>query len=285
MKKSLSVLLAASLSLAACQNIKQLVPEVANDVLSAHIEQGEVTKTALGESNNILWSEDDQIVAFMKTSYGHKYQIQPSFVGKTYANFSKISSVSGDDLSAGMKWDHNVAYYPYAEEIECVKSDVNYTLDVVIPAEQTYAGNSFGNGYFPMVAVSEDNDITFKNIIISAEAQPYIDMAQEVIAAVRNLTAVLETVQDTASADAAAAQIRTLTASMQELQARAEAMPRPSAAVEQQVRSCINVQEIQQLANSFMSSFIRIGMNNAYGSQALLDSLGPVMNSMPGQGM
>ena len=120
---------------------------------------------------------------------------------------------------------------------------------------------------------------------ISTEAQTYIDMAQEVIAAVRNLTTVLETVQDTASADAAAAQIRALTASMQELQARAEAMPRPSAAVEQQVRSCINVQEIQQLASSFMSSFIRIGMNNAYGSQALLDSLGPVMNTMPGQGM
>ena len=110
-------------------------------------------------------------------------------------------------------------------------------------------------------------------------------MAQEVLSAVRNLTTVLETVQDTASADAAAAQIRTLTASMQELQARAEAMPRPSAAVEQVVRSSINVQEVQQLASSFMSSFIRIGMNNAYGSQALLDSLGPVMNTMPGQGM
>ena len=117
---------------------------------------------------------------------------------------------------------------------------------------------------------------------ISTEAQPYIDMAQEVLTAVRNLTSVLETVQDTASADAAAAQIRTLTVSMQEIQARAEAMPRPSAAVEQQVRSCINVQEVQQLASSFMSSFIRIGMNNAYGSQALLDSLGPVMNSIPG---
>ncbi len=164
MKKSLSVLLAAFLSLAACQNIEQLVPEVADDVLSAHIEQYEVTKTVLGESNNILWSEDDQIVAFMKTSYGHKYQILSSFAGKTYADFSKTSSGSGDNLSAGMKWDHNVAYYPYAEGIECVKSDVNYTLDVVIPADQTYAENSFGNGYFPMVAVSEDNDITFKNI-------------------------------------------------------------------------------------------------------------------------
>ncbi len=117
---------------------------------------------------------------------------------------------------------------------------------------------------------------------ISEEAKPYVDMAQEVLAAVKNLTAILETVQDTASADAAAAQVRSLTDAMQGIQARAEAMPRPSAAVEQQVRSSINVQEVQQLVSSFMGSFIRIGMNNAYGSQALLDSLGPVMNAMPG---
>lgn len=117
---------------------------------------------------------------------------------------------------------------------------------------------------------------------ISEEARPYIDMAQEVLAAVKNLTTILETVQDTASADAAAAQVRSLTDAMQGIQARAEAMPRPSAAVEQQVRSSINVQEVQQVVSSFMGSFIRIGMNNAYGSQALLDSLGPVMNAIPG---
>lgn len=117
---------------------------------------------------------------------------------------------------------------------------------------------------------------------ISEEARPYLDMAQEVLAAVKNLTAILETVQDTASADAAAAQVRSLTDAMQGIQARAEAMPRPSAAVEQQVRSSINVQEVQQVVSSFMGSFIRIGMNNAYGSQALLDSLGPVMNAIPG---
>ena len=73
-------------------------------------------------------------------------------------------SVSRDDLAAGMKWDHNVAYYPYAEGIECEKAGDNYALDVVIPAEQTYVENSFCNGCFPMVAVSEDNDITFKNV-------------------------------------------------------------------------------------------------------------------------
>ena len=166
MKKSVFAFFAASLCLAACQIevVDPNQPNVSDDVLSAKIEQNEVTKTVLGESNNVLWSENDQIVAFMKSSYGHKYQIKPSFAGKTYADFSRVSSASGDDLSAGMEWDHNVAYYPYSESIECVKSDDNYALEVVLPAEQTYEENSFGNGTWPMVAVSEDNNITFKNV-------------------------------------------------------------------------------------------------------------------------
>ena len=166
MKKSVFAFFAASLCLAACQIelVDPNQPNVSDDVLSAKIEQNEVTKTVLGESNNVFWSENDQIVAFMKSSYGHKYQIKPSFAGKTYADFSRVSSASGDDLSAGMEWDHNVAYYPYSESIECVKSGDNYALDVVLPTEQNYAANSFGNGSFPMVAVSEDNNITFKNV-------------------------------------------------------------------------------------------------------------------------
>ena len=166
MKKSVFAFFAASLCLAACQ-IEDVEPnayDTSDNVLSAQIEQNEVTKTVLGESNNVLWSENDQIVAFIKSSYGHKYQIKPSFAGKTYADFSRVSSASGDDLSAGIEWDHNVAYYPYSESIECVKSGDNYTLEVVLPAEQTYEENSFGNGFFPMVAVSEDSNITFKNV-------------------------------------------------------------------------------------------------------------------------
>ena len=166
MKKDVFTFIAVLLCVAACQ-VEIVDPNESNvsgDVLSALIEQNKVTKTVLGESNNVLWSENDQIVAFMKSSYGHKYQIKPSFAGKTYADFSRISSASGDDLSAGIEWDHNVAYYPYSESIECVKSGDNYTLEVVLPAEQTYEENSFGNGTFPMVAVSEDNNITFKNV-------------------------------------------------------------------------------------------------------------------------
>ena len=163
MKKCTLIMLAAVLSFAACQEVE--APLAEENVLSAVIEQDETTKTVMDDNNNILWSANDQIVAFMKSSYGHKYQVKSSFVGKSYADFSRISSGSGDDLSAGNEWDHNVAYYPYSEAIECLKSGSNYTLDVVLPSEQTYAAESFGNGSMAMVAVSEDNNIVFKNVL------------------------------------------------------------------------------------------------------------------------
>lgn len=114
------------------------------------------------------------------------------------------------------------------------------------------------------------------------DAQQYLDMAHEVMQAVKELTALLQNVQDQASADAAAAQINSVTTRMIELQQKAEAMPTPSAAVELQVRNSMNLAEVQKTAGDFINSFIRIGMNNAYGSQALINALGPVVNAMPG---
>lgn len=112
-------------------------------------------------------------------------------------------------------------------------------------------------------------------------AQSYITMAQDVLAVVRELSGVLAGVKDQASADAAAPQVTSLTTRMIELQNRSEAMDAPTAVIEQQVRASINVQEVQQIVGTFLDSFIRIGRNNGYGSQALLDSLGPVLNSIP----
>ena len=166
MKKSVFTFLSALLLITACQHELEgpTLFNVPGNILSAQIEQDEATKTVLGENGNVLWSEEDQIVAFMKSSYGHKYQIKPSFVGKTYADFSRVLSDSGDDLFAGMEFDHNVAYYPYSESVECMKYDEAYSLNVELPFEQAYQKNSFGNGTFPMVAVSEDDNIIFKNV-------------------------------------------------------------------------------------------------------------------------
>ena len=164
MKKQLLGLMTILTALGACQ--KNEVTSLSEDVtIHATIEEKDATRTVMDESNNILWTENDQIIAFMKSSYGHKYQVKPSFVGKSYADFSMVSSNNGSDLSAGNEWEHNVVYYPYSEDIECLKSGANYALEVNLPAEQTYVPDSFANGSMAMVAVSESNNITFKNVL------------------------------------------------------------------------------------------------------------------------
>ena len=165
MKKQLLGLMIILTILNACQKNEVSVSLPEEVTIHATIEDKNATKTIMDESNNILWTENDQIIAFMKSSYGHKYQVKPSFVGKSYADFSMVSSNNGSDLSAGNEWEHNVVYYPYSEDIECLKSGANYALEVNLPAEQTYVPDSFANGSMAMVAVSESNNITFKNIL------------------------------------------------------------------------------------------------------------------------
>lgn len=123
---------------------------------------------------------------------------------------------------------------------------------------------------------------TFPKAAATPAAEEYVQMANEVMAAVKELTTILEGVKDQASADAAAPQVSNMTMRMIELQKKAEAMPRPGIEVENQVRASMNVAEVQQTVSSFLESFIRIGMSNGYGSQALMNALGPVMNAMPG---
>lgn len=131
----------------------------------ATIEDEGLTRTTLDGHNNIRWSEGDQIVIFGKSTLGLKYQIKESFIGKTSGSFSLVSSEgSEDDFNSGMDIGHNIAFYPYSESVECEMFDSAYILRVNLPAEQTYASESFGNATFPMVAVSETRNITFRNV-------------------------------------------------------------------------------------------------------------------------
>jgi uncharacterized protein (TIGR02145 family) len=163
MKKSF-IYIAALTLIAACNKVESPVVSQESDIITAQIEQETATKTYMDAHNNIRWSEGDQIVGFMKSSLGLKYRILSSSVGKTSASFENVSGSNGN-INAGTEWDHNIVYYPYSDAIEAAKSGSNYTLDVVLPSEQTYAAESFGNGSMAMVAVSENNNITFKNVL------------------------------------------------------------------------------------------------------------------------
>lgn len=162
--KKIFIFITLLTALSACNKEESSVSSQNTDIITAQIEQETDTKTYMDAYNNIRWSEGDQIVGFMKSSLGLKYRILPSSVGKTYASFENISDSNGN-INAGIEWDHNVVYYPYSDAVEVVKSGSNYVLDVVLPSEQTYAPESFANGSMAMVAVSEDNNITFKNVL------------------------------------------------------------------------------------------------------------------------
>lgn len=169
--KKLSISILALLMMVSCQ-INGLAPEYvhADDDLYASIEPVNATKTVMDENNNILWSEGDQLVAFMKTTLGMKYQIKEQFVGTSTGGFSKIDEQGNDDdLESGQEIDHNVVLYPHSTSVWCMKNDSNtpaqsYKLNVVLPETQVYEENSFGIGAFPMIAVSTDNKLTFRNI-------------------------------------------------------------------------------------------------------------------------
>ena len=163
MKKSF-IYLAALTLIAACNKVESPVVSQESNIITAQIEQETSTKTYMDAHNNIRWSEGDQVVAFMKSSLGLKYQIKDASVGYTSGYFYKVSS-STDDLGAGMELDHNLVYYPYSETAKVEKSGATYLLNITLPSEQTYASESFGNGSMAMVAVSEDNDITFRNVL------------------------------------------------------------------------------------------------------------------------
>ena len=164
MKKSF-IYIAALALIAACNKPESPVPSQESNIITAQIEQEISTKTYMDAHNNIRWSEGDQVVAFMKSSLGLKYQVSEESVGKTSARFVKQATGNSDDLYGGTDWNHNVVYYPYSATAEAEKSNNNYALNIVLPSEQTYASESFGNGSMVMVAVSEDNDVTFRNVL------------------------------------------------------------------------------------------------------------------------
>ena len=161
MKRIILSVLTMSALLCGCQ--KDHVSELAQGrgTIQATIEEISSTRTVMDEDNNIRWSKGDQIVCFMRSTLGVKYQVSAASVGKTSASFEEVSS---GGLNAGTELEHIIAYYPYSSSVSAAKSGSNYTLDVILPSEQTYVAESFGNGAMPMVAVSETNNITFRNV-------------------------------------------------------------------------------------------------------------------------
>lgn len=164
MKKILFNLLVTLSIAAACQKNVSVVLIDHSESLVGKMEAVQSTKTSMDENNNVLWSDGDQIAAFLRTSLVAKYQVTPASSGKTAAVFTKKSLADDENLFAGVELEHNIALYPFAYDAYVEKSGENYKVTSKLPSIQTYTPESFSNGAFPMVAVSENNELTFKNV-------------------------------------------------------------------------------------------------------------------------
>jgi len=170
MKRNLMLLFVGASMVMACQQNQIDVQQMEDDVFYAAIENDDQTRTTLDENNNVMWSANDQLTIFKKSSINSKYQVTSSSAGKTTGTFTKVYAVNDDEFTAGGELDHNVAVYPYQEQLAVSRADdadlaSRYEIEgMVLPEEQEYVANSFAEGAFPMAAVSLNNELVFRNV-------------------------------------------------------------------------------------------------------------------------
>ena len=159
--------LLAALAITGCQAELEVITQEPSKVFTAIVDEdfnGE-TKTSLDGEGNVLWKSGDQVSIFAGSTVNEQYQVSDDSAGKTAATLNKIPA----DFVDGGVIDNNVAFYPYASAAEIAKSGSNYVISkIVLPATQTYAAGSFGNGAFPMATVTsstEDMNLKFKNVL------------------------------------------------------------------------------------------------------------------------
>ena len=150
----------------ACQN-EQEAPETpvapaagekAATVFYATMEsQADDTKVHADANLHVLWDANDEVSIFRKNTDNDEYR----FTGETDDNAGSFEAVGEVGTPTGTALPYYYAVYPYSQNTE-MNADGVITLN--LPAEQAYRENSFGLGAGAMVAVSEDNILTFKNV-------------------------------------------------------------------------------------------------------------------------
>ena len=117
----------------------------------------EGTRVYANEDLLLRWTADDRVSIFNKITYNQQYV----FTGETGDNAGGFRKVDSDEFVTGNTISHVVSVYPYQDATKITESEV---LTVTLPAEQSYAENTFGLGANTMVSVSSDNVLQYKNV-------------------------------------------------------------------------------------------------------------------------
>ena len=139
------------------------------------------TKTSMTQDKQVVWSQNDRLAIFQGCTVADEFLVTDSSDGKTNGTFNIVSDNSevNGSFSAGTEVPCNVAIYPYADGLSLsgasIDGGTSYEIEgVVLPAVQNYVAGSFGNGAFPMVAVTEtmsDHTLRFKNVLGAMKLQ------------------------------------------------------------------------------------------------------------------
>ena len=117
------------------------------------------TRTYVDGNITTRWHADDRLTIFKKETYNREYK----FKGKTGDNSGGFTQVSvDDDFYSSEQLDKNYAVYPHSND-NCFNKQTE-SFELIMPAEQTYAENTFGRGANTMVAVSDTGQLLFKNV-------------------------------------------------------------------------------------------------------------------------
>lgn len=125
-------------------------------IITAVLEGPEETRTVLSgpDAEGIYypyWSEGDEVAVWAdRVDVADKYTLVEG-IGTGKGAFQ--GTLYGDRM---------VALYPYSDRTQ--DGPVDNVLTLELPAEQPYAADSFGKGAFPMLAVSESDAFSFKNL-------------------------------------------------------------------------------------------------------------------------
>ena len=114
------------------------------------------TKVFVNEDLQLRWTADDRISIFNKQTANQEYK----FAGQTGDDSGEFEKV-GNGAASGSALDNVIAVYPYQAGSTVSESG---EISLSFPAEQAYAQNSFGLGANPMVSVSADENLQFKNV-------------------------------------------------------------------------------------------------------------------------
>ena len=152
--------LLAALAVSCVKDQHEVIQTITDDsVFYASIEEpgDPVTRVFADSQLRVLWNADDRVSIFNKSTYNRQYR----FDGQDGDNSGAFKVVPSDDFVTSNPLDYVYSVYPYNANTK-ISNDGEIT--VYLPAEQFYREDSFGLGANTMIAITQGDELMFKNL-------------------------------------------------------------------------------------------------------------------------